>query len=253
MRYVILCLVCLGLYLDADPQSPDAANCEPVGAACIFEAAWGAALLLPEDKQERLIPVFLETVALTEDANLLSKWQSRHRVAKYSPPAESYPDYGWQIAEPIVAEYGIAGLIDRSEKRAPPLHFGRSDALHSAGLHYLLSRPDSAARLNTALIELIADASDFEKPSLASAAAHLAVRRCDRTTFETAIQHVDAADSLQYAFWRARFDQDLTALPTRIRDDAIDDDTRHVRQVLDGYRLILEHGFCPDTAIHMGN
>lgn len=259
MRYWTLFILSLSLYCSARAEIGSVsdravkATCEPVGPACILEAAWGAALLLPEDKQQSLIPVFVDTAAVAGDPALLSHWQSRLDTDAPLSPAASYPDYGWQVAEPILKARGASGLIALARSRQPPLNFGRTDVLLSAGLRMSASRPGVAAQMNKALLDLIQDASDFEKPSLAQAAAHLAAYRCDSSSFEAALRHVDTPENLRLAFWRARLDQNLQALPDRIRNQAIESDTRHVRQVLDGYRLILEQGFCTKSDMKMAD
>ena len=68
--------------------------------------------------------------------------------------------------------------------------------------------------------------------------------RCDLPHFDQATALVDAPSSLRYAYWRARIKGSLGDLLTRSRNSQETDDTRHVRQILDGYRAIQTMGYC---------
>ena len=52
-------------------------------------------------------------------------------------------------------------------------------------------------------------------------------------------------DGLRYAFWRARITGGAGALASRVRAEGGREDTRHVREALEGYGAILERGYCP--------
>ena len=247
---IILCL--FGSLVFPRPALSQVA-CETQNPACILEAAWGAALILPQDKQTRLHDLFIETAAMTGDAALLAYWSNRFDRAPKPEPERTSANYGWQTAEPILQQSGVAGLIAKAKGREAPLHFGRGDVLLAAGKHLVQTQPDSAARLNQALLSLLLSASDFEQPMLADAAAELAVHRCHSADFEEAMQFVDTPQNFRYTFWRARLSGNLGELPRQIRAQAIEEDTRHVRQVLEGYQLILGQGFCPTAILQMAD
>jgi len=221
------------------------ARCDASETTCVLEAAWSAALILPSEKQGNLAPAFLELAQLSEEAEVINFWENRFGQSVESLPV--YPDYGWQIAEPLIETVGVEGLIEAATRRVPPLNFGRADALLSSGRHFLHSDPDSARTLNEALFELTNTASKFERPSLAHAAAELAMMRCDRDGFERAIAQTDAPRNLRYAFWRGRISGQILDLLDQVRNIENDRDTREVRRVLDGYRAILEHGYCTSS------
>ncbi|MEM7328686.1 MAG: hypothetical protein AAF437_08110 [Pseudomonadota bacterium] len=224
--------------------------CETSEAACVLDAAWSAALVLPEEKRERLAAAFLENAALVGDPDLLTHWEKR--FSQRHKAVREYPDYGWQKAEPILAQSGVEGLIMAARERRAPLSFGRADALLSAGRRLRHDEPESAKKMNDVLLELSRSASDFEKPNLAHAAAELAMVRCDRTRLGLAVALTDAPNNLRYAFWSARISGDRGDLLTRVRSIDNEQDTREVRRVLDGYRAILELGYCEQSSTAMG-
>lgn len=216
--------------------------CDTTEASCMLGAAWTAALILPDEKRERLAPAFLEIAAMSEDPELVSVWEKR-----FDRPATSvaeYPDYGWQKAEPLIQTGGVDHLIQVAKQRSEPLSFGRADALLSAGKRLREIDPNAAYRLNQAMMEMLLSASSFEKPNLAHAAAELAMVRCDADMLSQALAMTDAPDNLRYALWKARLSGNGLALLERIRSIDNDQDTREVRRVLDGYRAILELGYC---------
>jgi len=216
--------------------------CEKSETACILDAAWGAALVLPEEKQARLAPAFLEIASGADQPDLLAYWENR--LERSASIGQSYPDYGWQKAEPLLREGGVERLIRVAKDRAEPLNFGRSDALLSAGTRLRSDDPEGARALNDALLELTRAASSFEKPNLAHAAVELAMVRCDRTRFEKALLYTDAPGNLRYSIWRARIEGNVLGLLARIRGIDTDQDTREVRRVLEGYRAIQTFGYC---------
>ncbi|MEO1323239.1 MAG: hypothetical protein AAFV59_09560 [Pseudomonadota bacterium] len=238
-RVFLLLLIVMFGQVSVQAQQDD---CAKIEAACVLDAAWSAALLLPTEKQRRLGPAFLEIAQLSGDPDLLSYWQSRFGQDLTLPI--SYPDYGWQKAEPILRSRGIDGLIEAAERRDRPLNTGRSDVLLSAGKRLADEDQTNALKLNHALLALSQSASKFERPVLAHAAAELAMVRCDSELLADAIASTDAPQSLRYAFWKARISGDRKGLLSRVRAIENDSDTRDVRRVLDGYRAILELGYC---------
>ena len=245
-----LIAVCTALLLAPLSSAAQFDQCDQPEAACILDAAWGAALVLPDEKRSLLADAFLEVANLSADPVIIARWETR-----FERPADrlrTFPDYGWQTAEPLLNAHGVEGLIDLARQRAAPLSFGRADVLLSAGKHYRQSEPEKAARLNQALLDMMQSASKFEKPSLAHAAAELAMTRCDGDLLARAVALTDAPRNLRYAFWRARVEGNSLSLLSRIR--AIDniEDTRDIRRILDGYRAILELGYCPSDKSAIG-
>ena len=242
MRYVLLSLAA-PLAAGQGAMAEQAPECPQVEAACILSDAWSAALVLPPEKLTRVKPLFLEIAALSGQSGLLQAWQ-----AKLGPgepwPRPAYRDFGWEKAEPVLRAEGVEGLISKARHKQAPLDFARGDALLAAGKYLADTDGEGAARLNEALLDLAATASDFEGPDLAHAASELAMYRCDLATFDRARSRTHAPNSLRFAIWRARITGDVLALRSRIRDEADDTDTRHVRQVLGGYRAILELDYC---------
>ncbi len=245
MKWLATALLGIALTLSSAAQT-----CEKSETACLLDAAWSAALVLPEDKRDRLAPQFLELAMLSDEPELLRDWEARFE--RNADTLRPYPDYGWQTAEPLLRTDGVDGLIARAESRAAPLSFGRADVLLAAGKHFRLSNPRSALRLNQALLSIAKSASKFERPSLAHAAAELAMARCDLPLLEDAIARTDAPNSIRYAFWRARIAGDAMSLLPRVRAIDTDEDTREVRRVLNGYRAILELGYCSSVKTEIG-
>ena len=231
-----------GLLLGAPQAMAEPFECDQTEAACVLDAAWSAALLLPEEKRQRLADAFLEIAALSGDQAVIGKWEDRFDQRASDVPV--YADYGWQIAEPILTRGGVGSLLSLAEKRADPLNFGRADVLLSAGKRLHLTDEAASKRINTAMLTMLGQASKFEKPNLAHAAAELAMARCDADLLEQALRSTDAPDNLRYAFWKARTEGDAKTLLGRVRAIKTEDDTRDIRRVLDGFRAILEHGYC---------
>lgn len=225
----------------ASAQSVEA--CQTSEASCVLDAAWSAALELPQDKQARLASAFLEVANLADDRSIAEKWAKRFGVEN-TPSRDAYPDFGWASAEPVIKANGVEGLIQQAKAKQGDLSIGRADALLAAGRKLHADKPDEAKAINAALVDIAMSASDFEKPTLAHAAAELAMIRCDVPALDRALLMTDAPSNLRYAFWRARIEGGALALLTRVRSEASDSDTRHVRQVLDGYRAVLEFGTC---------
>ncbi len=238
-RLVLSLLVALGLAYAAFADTSDAA---PSEADQVLQAAWGAALILPQDKQARLAPAFLEIAFLSGESDLLQFWEQR--LGHSYVPLQTYPDYGWQIAEPILRQGGVSALIDMANRRADPLSFGRADALLAAGKHLTKARAEEARQINQALLDLTRSASQFEQVILAHAAAELAMTRCDPAMFDQAERATTAPGNLRYAFWRARMSGSVSHLFNRVRGIDNEEDTSEVRRVLEGYRAIQELGYC---------
>ncbi len=203
-------------------------------------------MVLPDEKRARIKPLIVIMAARAGDPDLMQFWAeklSEHPVTD-TEETDDYPDFGWNYAQKVLGTYGVDGLIRFAREKREPLHYGRGDILLAAGKRLLKDEPEQAKRLNTALFDLAGTASDFEKPELANAAAELAMYRCDVERFDRATALTLAPNNMRYAFWRARMTGNGGALADRIRAEADEADTRHVRQVLDGYRAIVELGYC---------
>lgn len=228
----------------------DAQVCNKTEAACVLDAAWSAALMLPTEKHDRLAPAFHEIAQLSGDSDLILFWNQRLPPV-LSRPA-NVPDYGWRQAEPILDRQGVEGLIQMATERKAPLHYGRADVLLSAGRKLHADNPTAALRLNRALLDIHESASDFEKPNLLHAAAELAMTRCDAVLFAQLSRASDAMGNLRYAFWRARIHGNASDVIARLRRVDSEQDTRYVRRALEGYRAILELGYCPQDKSEIG-
>ena len=204
-----------GLLLGAPQAMAQPFDCDQTEAACVLDAAWSAALLLPEEKRQRLAGAFLEIASLSGDEAVISKWEDRFDQRASDVPV--YADYGWQVAEPILARGGVSALLSLAEQRADPLNFGRADVLLSAGKRLHLTDEAAAETINAAMLTMMGKASTFEKPNLAHAAAELAMARCDAGRLEQALRSTDAPDNLRYAFWRARIEGDAKTLLSEVR------------------------------------
>ena len=220
--------------------------CSQSELSCVLEAAWSAALVLPDEKQARIKPLIVTMAARAGDPELMQFWAEKlsEEPVTNTEETDDYPDFGWSNAQKVLGSYGVDGLIKFAREKRAPLHYGRGDILLAAGKRLLEDEPEQAKRLNTALFDLAGTASDFEKPELANAAAELAMHRCDVEHFDRATALTLAPNNMRYAFWRARMTGNSGALAERIRTEADEEDTRHVRQVLDGYRAIVELGYC---------
>lgn len=256
----VLSIFLTSLIFLATPVSADS-FCDEGEAACILQAAWGAALVLPEDKKQRLKPAFVELAGQAGGADLRQVWVRKLSVdpSQLRNLSAEYGDFGWNIAEGVIEAHGVDGLIRHARDKKAPLNYGRSDALLSAGKRLFTSQEMAGEKLNQALFDLAGSASDFERPELLNAAAELAMYRCDLDRFDLAMTLRKGPGNMRYDLWRARMVGGASTLTDRIRSEADSDDTRHVRQVLEGYRAIAELGYCPKAianshsfAIHEG-
>ncbi|MDJ0920286.1 MAG: hypothetical protein QNI84_04105 [Henriciella sp.] len=235
-----VCAVSVSAWSHADT------TCAPE-AACVLDAVWAAALVLPEEKKDRIASLMVETAGLAS-ADLAQNWADRLGTAAVEPTRRSAePDFGWRHARNVLQQEGLEGLLTAARAKRAPLNFGRAEILLAAGQHFVSTEPAKARRVNEALASLARSASGFEQPSLAHAALELAMYRCDQAMFQQVLSLTDNPDSLRYAFWSARLSGGVGRLLDRVRSEADDEDTRHVRQALDGYRAILEHGYCPQA------
>ena len=213
-----------------------------------------AMAVLPASKRESVKQSFLETAQSVGGNDLVRALGSDRHHRPQAPPV--YPDYGWQAAGPIIEGSGVQGLLLAARNRSPALPYGRAEALLSTGMVALGTAPsgvslpsrplpaDTADRMNAALLSLAQQSDEFDRGDLAHAAAKLAALRCDLASFESARKMTLAPGAIRYDFWRGRITGDLSALPAAIIVGANTEDTRHVRQALDGIGFLGDHGFC---------
>lgn len=224
----------------------------PVGlgeAPCMLDAAWSAASELPAEKQDRLRPAFVQPVSYLSGSEARAPWKDRLRNVRVDP---SYDDYARVQAEAAIAEFGWQGFLQRARDGAAPLHIGRPEIMGAAvGL-----APDAATRRKLVdLMYSLAGASDsrkvsgipldaFERGDFGHVLAERAMRDCDLSGFDRAVALTTAPDALRYQLWRARITGGAGSLADSIRAGDGSKDTRHVRQVLEGYMPILALGYC---------
>lgn len=220
----------------------------PVLPDPILEEIWQATFLLPEDKRARLTRPMLETAAASGDAALLSHWEAR-----LDARASAGPDTYYQsMAQPgfnVLQAKGEATFLRRVRSGAPPFNIGRPQILSAMAIE---TSDDTLARRIMNEMDGLMRASDrdggFERDMLAHGLAEAAMRRCDLTRFDRARSVTQDPGSVRYAFWRARITGQVASVTPRIQAEAEREDTRFVRQALEGYRAILEHGVCDRQA-----
>ncbi len=218
---------------------------EPI-TDCVFAAIWDAAQPLPAKKRDRIAPAFMSVVALQSDAALTDAWQR-----KLGPPPvqDAYPDYSKNRAQTVLDESGWDGFLTRARASAPPFNAGRPEIM-AAGV-VLAEDDETAARLIEAMFDLAKPKTTrgglgdtYEMSDFGHVLAELSVKQCDVTQFDRAVILTNAPESLRYALWRARITGGAEALVQRIRDEAIEDDTRHVRSALEGVTPLVRDGYC---------
>lgn len=174
------------------------------------------------------------------------KQASAQSVVDQFRAAEMYSDYtyGWERAESILVKGGVTRLIREADTPRGSLRYAKVDALLAAGVHLRDAEPDDAARLNAALLSMAKRADDFEQPVYGHAAAELAAVRCDKGSFEAAMSLLPNPESMRYRFWSARIDGEAEPVIANIQSYEEFEDTRMIRQAIDGYRLIHDFGYC---------
>lgn len=214
---------------------------------CVFAAIWDAARPLPAKKRDRVAPIFMSVVALQSDDALKGAWQRKLGPA---PTRDTYPDYGKTHAQRVVDEDGWGGFLSRARTSAPPFNAGRPEIM-AAGVK-LAPDDATAGRVMEAMFDLAKPKTTrgglgdtYEMSDFGHVLAELSVQQCDLTQFDRAVALTNAPESLRYALWRTRIAGDAEALVSRIRDEAIEDDTRHVRSALEGVTPLVRDGYCP--------
>lgn len=218
-------------------------------AACMLDAAWNAALLLPPEKLERVKPLFVPLALKVPGAKAQSRWNDRLGDVAVEMP---YEDYVRRTAETTIRENGWEGFVRLAQEGAAPLHMGRPEIMAAA----IEFAPD--ARQRARLIEMMfqlagapgtaargaISADDFERADFGHVLADRMMRDCKLAEFDRAAELTAAPDALRYQLWRARITGGAGALAPDIRAGDGTDDTSHVRQVLEGYGAILSLGYC---------
>lgn len=217
-------------------------------AGCVLRAIHDAMSALPADKQERLKPVFMDTVALSGDAALLAEWQER--LGGVAAPRPDYPDYARGQAEAVLQEAGWDGFLQRARAGLPPFNIGRPELMAAAAR--LAPDPATRDKVVAVMFDLAGppDRSarpmeNFERGDFGHLLTELAMEDCSLSAFDRALPLTLDPDGLRYAFWRARITGGAGGLAARVRSESTGSDTRHVREALEGYGAILELGYCP--------
>ena len=216
--------------------------------SCMMQAIWEGAAGFPAEKRNRLKNLFLNTLALSGDTALLAEWEGRPDGEAASQP--EYPDYVRERAEAVLREADWNHFLQRAQAGLPPFNIGRPEVM-AAGARLA---PDAAMRQRVmeAMFVLAGPPQpgarpleDFERGDFGHVLSELAMETCDLATFDRAVQLTLEPDGLRYAFWRARITGDASDLAGRVRAEADSQDTRHVREALEGYGAILQRGYCP--------
>ena len=214
----------------------------------MIQAIWEAAAGFPADKRDRLKPIFLNTVALSGDAALLADWEGR--LGGEAAPEPEYPDYVRERAEAELREADWNHFLQQAQAGLPPFNIGRPE-LMAAGARLA---PDVATRQRVieAMFALAGPPQpgakpleNFERGDFGHVLSELAMENCNLAAFDRAVQLTVEPDGLRYAFWRARITGSASDLAERVRTESDRQDTRHVREALEGYGAILQRGYCP--------
>ncbi|MCA8890500.1 MAG: hypothetical protein KDA56_01430 [Hyphomonas sp.] len=217
--------------------------------SCMMQAIWESAAGFPADKRDRLKTLFLNTLALSGDTALLAEWEGR--LDGEAAPQPHYPDYLRERAEAELREADWNRFLQQAQAGLPPFNIGRPE-LMAAGARLA---PDAATRrrVTDAMFALAGppqpDArplENFERGDFGHVLSELAMETCDLAMFDRAVQLTVEPDGLRYAFWRARITGVAAPLAARARSGGNgQQDTRHVREALEGYGAILQRGYCP--------
>jgi len=207
----------------------------------VFETIWSKAEQLPPEKRDRLVPVFLNSVALADDDELLASWE--RRLGWAHQPEAAYTDYALEKVSGFIAREGWDAFFERAKTRAYPFNSGRPEMMAAAAEH--LADDQTAVRIY-ALMELLGEQDQsragFERASFGHVLTEAAMRRCDLSQFERVLRMTDAPESIRYAFWRTRIDGHPSDTLGQIDRDSDPEDTVLLRQALGGYCNVLRLG-----------
>lgn len=224
-------------------------------AACMVETIWAAAEVLPAEKRARLVQPMLHLVKAAPDKALLPAWEAR--LGEPIGPAPRSYEYAGEQAAFLLSDEGWDGFMQRARDRQAPFNIGRPEIM-AAGVrqadtpkraHDLMELMYSLARPN---VSRGGGGDTFEQADFGHVLSELAMERCDLAAFDKAAAMTAKPDALRYSIWRARITGESEGLAPRILQDADADDTRHVRQAIEGYRAILTRGYCKrvKTPVH---
>ena len=235
----------------AQGQMSGAEACPVQGEAdCMLEAIWTAAQQLGPEKFDRLKPVFAETIARGADPALRARWQAR--LGNVRAPETTQVNFARQTAEAAIAEHGWEGFFQRARLGQPPLNMARPEIMDAA----IDLSPNAMERGR--LIDMMFDLSGapmpgtsgrispdpFERQTFAHVLAERMMRDCRSSRFDLARIWTAAPDTIRYDLWQARIEGGAGQLAGAVRRGDGTDDTRHVRQALEGYGAILALGYC---------
>lgn len=216
-------------------------------AACMVETIWAAAEVLPAEKRARLVQPVLHLVKTASDKKLLSTWETR-LGEPISPAPRSY-EYAGEQATFLLTDEGWDGFMQRARDRQAPFNIGRPEIM-AAGVRQA-DTPKRARDLMDLMFTLArpnvsrgGGGDNFEQADFGHVLSELAMERCDLAAFDKAAAMTAQPDALRYTMWRARITGESDGLAPRILQQADADDTRHVRQAIEGYRAISTRGYC---------
>jgi len=221
-------------------------------AECLLEAAWAAGTQLGAEKLRRLRPAFADAVAQSPDGALKARWRVRlGGAAAPAPPV----NYAQETAAAAIAAHGWQGFLRLVRDALPPVNAGRPEILAAA----LDLAPDPDQRLM--VIDMMTgfagapkpgtthriSADHFERSTFAHVLAERMMMDCRLSDFERARGLTSWPESVRYALWQARIEGGAGQLAGAVRRGDGTDDTRHVRQALEGIGAILSLGYCPQA------
>ncbi len=85
----------------------------------------------------------------------------------------------------------------------------------------------------------------FERAAFGHVLAEQMMRDCNGPLFDRAAALMPVSDSIRIRFWSARIRGNAGQLAGAVRRGDGRADTAFVRQAIEGYRVILELGYCP--------
>ena len=245
---IVVVLIGLTLFETGPANALDGQSCEGAEeTACMLDAIWSAASVLPSDKQTRLARPFLEVVSMSRDVALKRAWRSRLAVPE--PRQTTDTPYATEKARMALAEGDWDAFLRDARSGGRPFNIGRPEIM-AAGAR-LAPNETVRRRVIETMYELAgprqrASGLDraFEQADFGYALAELAMEACDLAEFDRAVALTADPDSLRYELWRHRITGNAGVLASRIRREADADDTHHVRTALEGYGAILQRGYC---------